>query len=124
MTPVLAGREGGIVLWLWQISQQTFWTFLEQASGNSVEVEGERYTQQGRVGGLWEEVLEWVMNASGMLQECRIGLFRGGLLSGGRCGLRGNHGIIIPSLLTFFFQHTCIKHFHRHILVERGKFKG
>lgn len=50
--PGAAGREGGIALWLWQISQQTFWTFLDPASGNFVEVEGERYTQQGCVGAL------------------------------------------------------------------------
>lgn len=47
------------------------------------------------------------MNAGGMLQECRTGLFRGGLLDESRCSLRGNHRIIIPPLLTFFpLQHT------------------
>lgn len=47
------------------------------------------------------------MNAGGMLQECQMGLFRGGLLNEGRCGPGGNHRIIIPPLLTFFFpRHT------------------
>ena len=54
------------------------------------------------------------MNAGGMLQECQMGLFRGGRLNEGRCGLRGNHKIIIPPLLTFFFPtHTHTQTIHR-----------
>lgn len=30
--PRAAGREGGIVLWLCTVSQQTFWRFLDAAS--------------------------------------------------------------------------------------------
>jgi len=75
------------------------------------------------------------MNAGGMLQECQMGLFRGGRLNEGRCGLRGNHKIIIPPLLTFFFPtHTHTNHtqIYSQIPLEHsplydhqgGKFKG
>lgn len=47
------------------------------------------------------------MNAVGMFQECWMGLFKGSLLSKGRCGPEGNHRIIIPPLLAFSFHtHT------------------
>lgn len=48
--PGAAGREAGIALWLWQVSKQTFWTFLDPASEVLAEVEGERCTQQRPVG--------------------------------------------------------------------------
>lgn len=60
MTPVLqGGREGGIVLWLWKVSQQTFWTFLDLASEILSQGEGggggvRGCTQQGRIGGFEE----------------------------------------------------------------------
>lgn len=80
-----------------------------------MEVEGERCTQQGRVGVLRGGVLERVMNAGGMRQECQMEVFRGGLLNEGRCGPRGNHRIIILLLHTFFsFQHTQYKDPHTH----------
>lgn len=74
------------------------------------------------------------MNAGGMLQECWTGLFRGGLLNEGRCGLRGNHRIIIPPLLTFFLPthtHTVLRSTHtflwnilRCTTIKGRKFKG
>lgn len=64
-------------------------------------------------------VLERVMNAGGMLQECRMGLFRGGLLNEGRCGPGGNHRIIIPPLLTFFCPART--HTHTHTAFHRSR---
>lgn len=69
MTPLL---QGGIVLWLWQVSQQTFWTLLDPAS--------EVFSKGGEIHcrGAWgfcKGVLERVLNAGEMLQECQTGLF-------------------------------------------------
>lgn len=72
------------------------WRFL-------LEVAGERCTQKGRV----RDLRRGLMNAVGIFQECWMGLFKGSLLSKGRCGLEGNHRIIIPPLLAFSFPtHT------------------
>lgn len=119
--PGAAGREGAIVLWLWQVSQQTFWTFLDLASEvlSGSEGGGEVHAA-GTCGGFEEGVLERVMNAGGMLLECRMGLFRGGLLNEGRCGLEGNHRIIIPPLLTFFCPTHTHTDPHTHIPVEHS----
>lgn len=69
------GRAGGIMLWHWQVSRQTFWTFLDSASEVLVETSWERYKQRGRVclkrGGLGGEGLYRVMDAPGILQECQ-----------------------------------------------------
>lgn len=73
------GRAGGIMLWHWQVSQQTFWTFLDSASEILVETSWERYKQRVNTqcvcvkgGGMWGgEVLYRVMNAPGILLECQ-----------------------------------------------------
>lgn len=113
MTPVLQGGRAGSRSGSGKSHSRHSGHFWIQLQGTLWKWR-ERGTHSRGVWGLCEEVLERLMNASGMLQECRMRLFRGGLLSGGRCGLGGNHRIIIPSLLTFFSERTCIRHFHTH----------
>lgn len=103
------GREG-VLLWLWQVSQQTFWTLLDSAS--AVSSGGGEVHTAGTYGGFCRGILEAVMNAGGMLQECRIGPFRGGPLNEGRCGPRGNHRIIIPTTAYLFLSTRMLTHTH------------
>lgn len=109
------GRAGGIMLWHWQVSQQTFWTFLDSASEILVETSWERYKQRGRVcvcKGRWD------VGGRGLVQsdECpwnspgMSDFLGGGLLNEGRCGPRGNHRIIIPPMLNLFPVSTPPKH--------------
>lgn len=100
MTPGAALGEGGIVLYLWLISQQTFRTAPVRASELfSRSGRGEVQTLRGICGGIEEGGL---INAAGMLQECWIGLLRDGLFNPGRCGPGENHGIVVPNLACTF----------------------
>lgn len=108
MTPVL---WGGIELWL--VSRQSFWTFLDQTLKALVRA-------AGAVWGFRRGVMDRVMKI-GIFQECWMGLFRGGLFNGGRCSPRGNHKIIIPSLLTYVPPTHTLKPIHTHIPEERSR---
>lgn len=100
MTPGAALGEGGIVLYLWLISQQTFRTAPVLASELfSRSGRGEVQTLRGICGGIEGGDL---INAAGMLQECWIGLLRDSLFNQGRCGPGKNHRIVIPNLASTF----------------------
>lgn len=113
------GREGGGGAFrLWQVSDQTFWTFLDPADF-SARGGGEGYATGACGQGRLSKGLRAVMNAAGMLQEC--GLFLGGgPLKGGRCDPGGNHRIIILFLLTLLYSNNTHTHtFYWNILCQK-----
>lgn len=68
---------------------------------------------------------EWVMNVPGILLECRDGsffffffVFEAFSSTGGRCGLEGNHSLLIPAVVYFLLDNTQLTAPRTHIAVE------